>query len=58
MQVLLEEPYDDGWTGRSYADAPDIDGVVFIRTDKPLQTGQFVQVTITGSDEYDLFAEL
>ena len=58
MQVLLEEPYEDGWTGRSYADAPDIDGVVFIHTDKPLQTGQFVQATITGSDEYDLFAEL
>jgi len=58
MQVLLEDPYEDGWTGRSYADAPEIDGVVYIRTEKPLQTGQFVQVTITGNDEYDLFAEL
>ncbi|MBT3206414.1 MAG: 30S ribosomal protein S12 methylthiotransferase RimO [Gammaproteobacteria bacterium] len=58
MQVLLEEPYEEGWTGRSYADAPEIDGVVFIRTEQTLQAGQFVQVTITASDEYDIFAEL
>ena len=58
LTVLVESPNDHGWTGRSYADAPDIDGQVIISTDQPLSPGQFVNVTITGSDEYDLFAEL
>jgi len=58
MQVLVEEQYENGWIGRSYADAPEIDGVVYIETEQPLQSGQFVNVYITGSDEYDLFGEL
>ena len=58
MRVLVEEPYDEGWVGRSYADAPEIDGLVFITTDKNLAPGQFINVVITASDEYDLFAEL
>ena len=58
MQVLVEDTYEDGWTGRSYADAPEIDGIVFIHTDEELHPGQFVQVNITDSDEYDLYAEL
>ncbi len=58
LEVLIEDPFEDGWTGRSYADAPDIDGIVYIQTNEQFQTGQLVQVKITGSDEYDLFAEL
>jgi len=58
LTVLVELPFENGWTGRSYADAPDIDGTVFINTEQELQTGQFVEVTVTDSDEYDLFAEL
>ena len=58
MTILVETPYDHGWIGRSYADAPEIDGEVFIATDQALEPGQFVEVRITDSDEYDLFAEL
>lgn len=58
MSILVEEADENGWVGRSYADAPEIDGLVFIQTDKQLQPGQLVQVTIIDSDEYDLFAEL
>lgn len=58
MTVLLEQPVEDGWSARSYADAPEIDGLVYIDTDRELQPGQFVEVRITDSDEYDLFAEL
>ena len=58
MVVLVEAAYDQGWIGRSYADAPDIDGEVFIETDQALEPGQFAEVRITASDEYDLFAEL
>ncbi len=44
--------------GRSAADAPEIDGLVFIDTDLDLQAGEFVEVKITGSDEYDLYGQL
>jgi ribosomal protein S12 methylthiotransferase len=58
MQVLVEHETDEGWVARSYADAPEIDGLVYIDTDETLQPGEFVQVRITDSDEYDLYAEL
>ena len=58
LRVLVEQPVEEGWTARSYADAPDIDGLVYIDTEKELTTGQFVDVTIVDSDEYDLYAEL
>ncbi len=58
LQVLVESPYEDGFTGRCYADAPEIDGLVYIETNQLLQPGQFVQATVFDSDEYDLYAEL
>jgi len=58
LQVLVEQKFDDGYVARSYADAPEIDGLVYIDTDKSLTPGEFYQVKITGSDEYDCFADL
>jgi ribosomal protein S12 methylthiotransferase len=59
LTVLVESGHEEGgWTARSYADAPDIDGQVFISTEQALAPGEFVDVTITSSDEYDLFAQL
>ena len=58
LQVLVEEPSDGAWLARSYADAPEIDGLVYIETAEALEPGEFVEVRITGSDEYDLYAEL
>lgn len=43
---------------RSYADAPEVDGVVYIQTDKILVPGDIEQVKITDCDEYDLYGEL
>ena len=58
LTVLVEDAVEDGWTARSYADAPDIDGLVYIQTQEKLAIGQFVDVRVTDSDEYDLYAEL
>ena len=58
LQVLVEQKSEDGYVARSYADAPEIDGLVYIDTDKSLTPGEFYQVKITGSDEYDCFADL
>ena len=46
------------YVARTYKDAPDVDGFLFVHTDRELMTGDFVQVKITGSYEYDLMGEL
>ena len=56
MDVLVESARGQGYEGRSYADAPEIDGVVRIATMDSLQPGEFCRVEITGADEYDLYA--
>ena len=57
--VLIDEVDEDGAIARSMADAPEIDGLVYIDyTEQPLQVGQFVDVTIHSSDEYDLWGTL
>lgn len=49
---------DDVYIARTYLDAPNVDGYLFIRTFKELVSGTFVKVVITGSNEYDLIGEL
>ena len=49
---------EDAYVARTYKDAPNVDGYLFISTDRQLITGEFVDVRITGSYEYDLIGEL
>ncbi len=56
LTVLLESADDRGYSGRSYADAPGIDGLVHIETTQELKPGEFHEVTVSGADEYDLYA--
>ena len=49
---------EDAYVGRTYRDAPGVDGYVFIRTNEILETGKFVNVEITGAYEYDLTGEI
>ncbi len=58
MQVLIESEDEQGWMGRSYADAPDIDGLVYVDTDQKLIPGEFYPVEITDTDEYDCYGVL
>ena len=58
MQVLIDEVDEEGAIARSYADAPEIDGMVYLNGETKLSPGDFVNVRITHSDEYDLWAEL
>jgi len=58
LQVLVEQKTDDGYIARSYADAPEIDGLVYIDTDQSLNPGEFCQVRVYNSDEYDCYASL
>jgi ribosomal protein S12 methylthiotransferase len=58
MKVLIDEVDEEGAIARSSADAPDIDGVVYINEGQELEVGQFVTVRITNSDEHDLWGEI
>lgn len=57
LDVLIDEVNANGALGRSYADAPDIDGVVTVESGKRLREGDMVRVRITDADEYDLWGE-
>lgn len=55
MEVLIDEVDEEGAIGRSWSDAPEIDGVVYLNGDTDLQPGDRVEVEIEASDEYDLW---
>jgi ribosomal protein S12 methylthiotransferase len=57
MTVLVDEAAGGRAVARSYADAPEIDGVVHIAQGKGLKAGDFVKVRITRSDDYDLWGK-
>jgi ribosomal protein S12 methylthiotransferase len=59
LNVLIEEPYEgeEGiYIARSYLDAPEVDGIVYVYTDKRLKIGELYEVTITDSLVHDLIA--
>ena len=60
LTVLIEGKLteENAYIGRSYMDAPNVDGYVFVTTDEELLSGDFVQVRITGAAEYDLIGEI
>lgn len=49
---------EDVYVARTYKDAPNVDGYLFINTRENLMTGDFVKVRVTGSNEYDLIGEI
>lgn len=49
---------EDVYVGRTYKDAPNVDGYIFIQTTATLMTGDFVKVQVTDSNEYDLIGEI
>ena len=55
LSVLIDEVDEEGAIGRSMADAPEIDGVVYLNEEKAVKVGDIVQVNIEHSDEYDLW---
>ncbi|MCR5716247.1 MAG: 30S ribosomal protein S12 methylthiotransferase RimO [Lachnospiraceae bacterium] len=59
LDIIIEGylPEDDVYVGRTYKDAPGVDGMFFLRADRELVTGSFVRARVTGSDEYDLIGE-
>lgn len=59
-RVMIEGRVADenAYVGRTYMDAPNVDGYIFVNTDEELMTGDFVPVKVTGALEYDLIGEI
>lgn len=57
LQVMVDEIDEEGIIARSQADAPEIDGMVFVDSENEYEPGTLINVTITDSNEHDLFAE-
>ena len=58
--VMIEGKVADenAYVGRTYRDAPNVDGLIFINTDEELLSGDFARVKVTGAIDYDLIGEL
>ena len=58
--VMIEGKVADenAYVGRTYRDAPNVDGLIFINTDVELISGDFAKVKVTGALDYDLIGEL
>ncbi len=56
IEILIDEVDDEGAIGRSWGDAPEIDGKVFLDGVTDLKPGDALVVEVTGADEYDLWA--
>ena len=58
--VMIEGKVADenAFVGRTYRDAPNVDGLIFINTDEELLSGDFARVKVTGALDYDLIGEL
>jgi ribosomal protein S12 methylthiotransferase len=54
IDVLIDEKEKDYYSGRTQFDAPEVDGMVFVKSKKQLKPGEFVRVRITDTLEYDL----
>lgn len=58
LQVLIEEKIEDNlYAGRSYLDSPDIDGVIYVNSNKNLSINSFINVKVKSSMEYDLIGD-
>ncbi|MCD1125807.1 30S ribosomal protein S12 methylthiotransferase RimO [Jinshanibacter sp. LJY008] len=58
IPVIIDEIDEEGAIGRSMADAPEIDGVVYLNEERQVKVGDIVQVTIENADEYDLWGSV
>ena len=58
LEVLIEEKIDENnYVGRTYMDAPEIDGVIYVESNRNLEIGDFVKVKVIDTLDYDLVGE-
>jgi len=57
FKVIIDKKEGEFFIGRTEFDSPEVDGEVLITSEKGLKIGDFVEVKITGAEDYDLYAE-
>jgi ribosomal protein S12 methylthiotransferase len=60
LDIIIDEEdaqSPGSWIGRSKADAPEVDAVVYVNSKRPLRPGDIVRTKITGADDYDLYGD-
>ena len=60
LTVMIEGKVADeaAYVGRTYMDAPNVDGYIFVNSGELFMSGDFVRVKVTGSNDYDLIGEV
>lgn len=60
LEVMIEGKLtgEEAYVARTYKDAPGVDGYLFVNTNRSLMSGDFVNVRVTGANEYDLIGEI
>ena len=60
VMVMIEGKVADenAYVGRTYMDAPNVDGLIFVESDEEIMSGDFAKVKVTGALEYDLIGEI
>ena len=60
VELMIEGKVADeaAYVGRTYMDAPNVDGFIFVNTGEELMSGDFVRVKVTGAMDYDLIGEV
>jgi len=58
IKVLIDEVDDEGAIGRSFADAPEIDGAVYLNGVFDVKPGDVIEAVVDAADEYDLWASV
>ncbi|MFL2856125.1 MAG: 30S ribosomal protein S12 methylthiotransferase RimO [Pseudohongiellaceae bacterium] len=58
IEIIIDEANEEVIIGRSTADAPEIDGLVYVETKEEIELGEIISAKVVKSDEYDLFASL
>ncbi|QIA08141.1 30S ribosomal protein S12 methylthiotransferase RimO [Draconibacterium halophilum] len=58
FDVIIDRNESDYYVGRTEFDSPEVDGEVYITTDKEIKNGTIVKAKITGAEDYDLYGEL
>ena len=60
LEVLVEGriPEEGIYVGRTYRDAPEVDGYIFLNAEEEIISGDFVTAEVTGADEYDLTGDV
>ena len=56
IEIIIDEANEEVIIGRSAADAPEIDGLVYVETKEEIELGEIISAKVVKSDEYDLFA--